>query len=91
MDFRPLALGDSELMAQHQDLASFQHDSRRDKPSTDTARDTIRKTSFKPASRRSSRLRPGQDRPGDVERQTEPTATCRKSAQVTQVFGTQAR
>jgi hypothetical protein len=44
--------------------ASFHHDSCRDKPSTDTARDTIRKTGFKPTSRRSSHLRPGQDRPG---------------------------
>jgi hypothetical protein len=34
--------------------ASFHHDSRRDHPSSDTARETIRKISFKPTSRRSS-------------------------------------
>ena len=34
--------------------ASFHHDSRRDNPSSDTARETIRKISFKPTSRRSS-------------------------------------
>jgi hypothetical protein len=44
--------------------ASFHHASRRDKPSSDTARETIRKISFKPASRRSSHLQSGQDRPG---------------------------
>src|SRR6266567_2390424 len=44
--------------------ASFHHASRRDKPSSDTARETIRKISFKPTSRRSSHLRSGQDRPG---------------------------
>ena len=44
--------------------ASFHHVSRRDKPSSDTARETIRKISFKPTSRRSSHLRSGQDRPG---------------------------
>ena len=44
--------------------ASFHHASRRDKPGSDTARETIRKISFKPTSRRSSHLRSGQDRPG---------------------------
>ena len=44
--------------------ASLHHASRRDKPSSDTARETIRKISFKPASRRSSHLRSGRDRPG---------------------------
>lgn len=63
MSTRMLVLGHSELMAQYQDLdikisASFHHDSRRDKPSNDTARVTIRKTSFRPTSRRSST--PGQ-------------------------------
>ena len=43
---------------------SFHHASRRDKPSSDTARETIRKISFKPTSRRSSHLRSGRDRPG---------------------------
>ena len=36
MNARPLAQGDSELMAQHQDLGVLPHASRRDKPSTDT-------------------------------------------------------
>src|SRR5690242_3380783 len=44
--------------------ASFHHASRRDKLSSDTARETIRKISFKPTNRRSSHLRPGHDRPG---------------------------
>jgi hypothetical protein len=44
--------------------ASFHHDSRRDSLSSDMTRDTTRKTSFKPTSRRSSHLRPSQDRPG---------------------------
>ena len=39
--------------------ASFDHDSRRDNLSSDTARETIRKISFKPTSRRSSHVRPG--------------------------------
>jgi hypothetical protein len=43
--------------------ASF-HASRRDKPSSDTAWETIRKISFNPTSRRSSHPQPGQDRPG---------------------------
>jgi hypothetical protein len=34
--------------------ASFHHDSRRDNPSSDTARETTRKIRFKPTSRRSS-------------------------------------
>jgi hypothetical protein len=46
------------------ELASFHHASRRDKPSSDTARETTRKISFKPTSRRSSHLQPGQDGPG---------------------------
>jgi hypothetical protein len=37
--------------------ASFHHASRRDKPSSGTARETIRKISFRPTSRRSSHLR----------------------------------
>src|SRR5690242_3737526 len=44
--------------------ASFHHASRRDKLSSDTARETIRKISFKPTNRRSSHLRPDHDRPG---------------------------
>ena len=39
------------------------HDSRRDSLSSEMTRDTTRKISFKPASRRSSHLRPSQDRP----------------------------
>ena len=69
--------------------ASFHHDSRRDKPSSDTARETIRKISFKPTSRRSSHLRPGQDRPGRHRtRDRADRASARASAQVAQVFGT---
>ena len=44
-------------------LAVIEHGSRRDKPSTDTARDTIRKISFKPTGRRSSHLRTDPDLP----------------------------
>jgi hypothetical protein len=44
--------------------ASSHHAPRRDKPGSDTARETIRKISSKPASRRSSHPQPGQDRPG---------------------------
>jgi hypothetical protein len=58
MNARPLAQGDSELMAQHQDLVSFHQASRRDKRSTDTAPVTIWKISFKPTSRKSSHGRP---------------------------------
>ena len=43
--------------------ASFHHDSRRDNLSSDTARETIRKASFKPTSRRSSHPRPGRHLP----------------------------
>ena len=53
----PLAQGDSELMAQHQDLGVLRHSSRRDNPSSDMAPETVRKISFKPTSRRSSHLR----------------------------------
>jgi hypothetical protein len=65
--------------------ASFHHDSRRDKPSSDTARETVRKISFKPASRRSSHHPTGiARRPG-----TERSAALRQAfAQVAQVFGT---
>ena len=38
--------------------ASFRHAFQRDRPSSDTAPETIRKISFKPANRRSSHLRP---------------------------------
>src|SRR2546430_9288006 len=68
--------------------ASFHHDSRRDKPSSDTARETMRKISFKPTSRRSSHLQSGQDLPASRRRGTEPTVICRASDQVAQVFGT---
>ncbi len=40
--------------------ASFHHHSRRDNPSSDTARETIMKISFKPTSRRSSHALAGQ-------------------------------
>jgi hypothetical protein len=43
--------------------ASFHHASRRDRPSTDAARDTTRKISFKPTSRRSSHLQTDQHLP----------------------------
>jgi hypothetical protein len=62
MSARPLARGDSKMMAQHEDLASFHQASRRDKPSTDTARVTMRKISFKPTSRKSSHGRPRANR-----------------------------
>ena len=88
MSARLLTLGDSELMTQQQDLRSFHHDSRRDKPSTDTARNTIKKISFKPPGRRSSlsgRFKTAHPAP---ERGTKPTAICGASAQVAQVSGT---
>ena len=68
--------------------ASFHHDSRRDNPSSDTARKTIRKISFKPTSRRSSHPRPGRHLPTGARRETKPTASCGAYAQVAQVFGT---
>jgi hypothetical protein len=43
--------------------AAFHHDSRRDKPSSDTTRDAMRKISFRPTSRRSSHPQQGQHRP----------------------------
>ena len=60
---RPFPQGDSQLVPQHEDSASFHHDSRRHKPSSDTTRDTMRKMSFKPTSRRSSHPQQGQHRP----------------------------
>ena len=42
--------------------ASFHHDARRDSLSSDTARETIRKISFKPTSRQSSHPPPGRHR-----------------------------
>ena len=68
--------------------ASFHHDFRRDSLSSDTARETTRKISFKPTSRRSSHLQSGQDRPAHAERSS---ALCRTFAQVAQVFGTLRR
>ncbi|MGH3402176.1 MAG: hypothetical protein ACRDRJ_06615, partial [Streptosporangiaceae bacterium] len=50
----PLTQGDRELMAQHEDLGNFHHDSRHDSRSSDTAPETIGKISFKPTGRRSS-------------------------------------
>jgi hypothetical protein len=54
MSARLLALGHSELMAQHEDLGVLPPLPRRDNPSSDTARVTIKKISFSPTSRRSS-------------------------------------
>jgi hypothetical protein len=56
---------------------------RRDKPSSDTARVTTKKISFKPTSRRSSHAPAGQDRPSGQR-----TADSGASGQVAQVFGT---
>jgi hypothetical protein len=42
-------------------MLSFHHASRRDRPSTDTARVTTRKISFKPTSRRASHASQNQD------------------------------
>jgi hypothetical protein len=75
MSTRMLTLGHSELMTQIKIPAFFHHDSRRGKPSSDMARVTIRKTSFKPANPRSSHVRRGQD----------PPATCRTRNRVTSV------
>ena len=49
--------------------ASFHHDSRRDKPSSATTRDAMRKISFKPTSRRSSHPQQGQHRPAPLRTQ----------------------
>jgi hypothetical protein len=69
--------------------ASFHRDSRRDSPISDMTRDTTRKTSFKPTSRRSSHLRTDQDRPGQHrERLTEIDRVPLAYAQVAQIFGT---
>ena len=67
---------------------SFHHASRRDSPSTDTARVTTRKISFKPTNRRSSHASPNQTCPPGTVRVTDPTASRKASAQVAQVFGT---
>jgi quinol monooxygenase YgiN len=73
-----LALGHSELIAQHQNLGILPPRlSRRDKPGSDTARATIRKTSLKPASRRSSHAQQGQDLP----------ATCQAQGRVAHIGG----
>jgi hypothetical protein len=55
------------ILEPHRISASFHHASRRDKPSTDTTRVTMRKISFKPTSRKSSHGRPRANPP--------PTAT----------------
>jgi hypothetical protein len=47
--------------------ASFHHDSRRDSLSCDMTRDTTRKTSFKPTSRRSSPSGRAKTGPADAE------------------------
>ena len=67
---------------------SFHHDSRRGNLSSDTARETIRKISFKPTSRRSSQPRQAGTCPPGTRRATKPTASCGAYAQVAQVFGT---
>ena len=86
---RPLALGDSELMAQHQDLrvlpprlaprqAEHRHRTGHDQENQLQA--------HKP------KIIPPPDEPGPAcpapKRWTDPTVICRASAQVTQVFGT---
>jgi DNA-binding CsgD family transcriptional regulator len=68
--------------------ASFHHACRRDNLSSDTARETIRKISFKPTSRRSSHPRPARHLPPGARGETKPTASCGASAQAAQVFGT---
>ena len=68
--------------------ASFHHDSRRDSLSSDTARATIKKISFKPTSRESSH--PGQvgTGPPGTKHGAELTARRAASAQVALVIGT---
>ena len=63
MNARPLTQGHRELMAQHQDLSFLPPRLPPRQPSTDTARVTTRKISFKPTSRRSSHASPNQDLP----------------------------
>ena len=79
------AQGDSRLMTQHQDPGVSRHPSRRGNLSSDMAPGTVTKTTFNPASRRSSHARRAEtDSPGAGPG----TALCRASAQVTPVFGT---
>ena len=54
MSARLLTLSHSELMTQQKDLGVHPHHSRRDKPSSDTPRATVKKIRFNPTSRRSS-------------------------------------
>ena len=68
--------------------ASFHHASRRDKPSSDTARETIRKISFSPQAEdhpTSGRAKTG---PPQAERST---VLCRAFAQAARVVGTLRR
>ena len=89
MSERPLALGDSELMAQHQDLrvlpprlpprqAQHRHRTGHDQENQLQAH----RPKIIPSPDGPRRARPA------PERGTEPTAICRASAQVAQVFGT---
>jgi hypothetical protein len=65
--------------------ASFHHDSRHERPSTDTARETTRKINFKPTSRRSSHHRAGHR----VSARRQRPATFQQAfGQTAQVFGT---
>jgi len=63
MSLRLLALGDSQLMARIKISVSFHHTARRDKPSSGSARATMRKISSDPQARRSLHPRPGADWP----------------------------
>src|ERR1700722_17259475 len=68
--------------------ASFHHDSRRDRTSSDMARDTIRKISFKPTNRGSSHAPTGQPGSPGTGRGAAPMVCGGASALVAQVFGT---
>ena len=64
------------------------HSRCRDRPSTDTARVTTRKISFKPTSRRSSHASPNQDLAARHRSRDRADGVRKAFAQVARVFGT---
>jgi hypothetical protein len=89
MSARPLALGDSELMAQHQDLRVLPP---RLPPRQAQHRHRTGHDQENQLQAHMPKIIPSPDGPIPAhpapERGTEPSATCRASAQVAQVFGT---
>ncbi len=89
MSARPLALGDSELMAQHKDLGVLPP---RLPPRQAQHRHRTGHDQENQLQAHRPKIIPSPDGPGPArpapERGTRPTAICRASAQVGQVFGT---